>query len=111
MFLSVLPLGPSVACLDENAPDEGACVRPANQHSTQILPINGLFADLDAERDEVRGVIDFTETLCPDGECPLIIDDVVVRYDGVHYTGTQSLRMAPLIDERLRALGIDLAAL
>jgi peptidoglycan/LPS O-acetylase OafA/YrhL len=111
VFLSVLPPGPTVACLDESAPNEGACVRPVEQFALKIVPINGLFADLDAERDEVRGVIDFTDTLCPNGECPLIIDEVVVRYDGVHYTGTQSLRMAPLIDERLRALGIDLAAL
>lgn len=111
VFLSVLPLGPSVACLDDNAPDSGACIRPATHHSTQIVPINGLFADLDAEREEVRGVIDFTEIVCPDGECPLMLEGVVSRYDGVHFTGTQSLRMAPLLDERLRSLGIDLSAL
>jgi hypothetical protein len=34
-----------------------------------------------------------------------------VRYDGGHFTGTQSEALGPVIDERLRSIGVDLGAL
>ena len=110
VFISLVPIGPNVSCLDTSPPNEGSCLghfpNPGQYEET-----NANFAQLDSERDEVRGVIDFTDVICPNSACPLMIDGVVVRYDGVHFTGTQSQRMAPLLDERLRGLGIDLGAL
>ena len=41
-------------------------------------------------------------------EIPSIYNEVVVRYDGGHFTGTMRASLAPLLDERLRQLGIEL---
>jgi hypothetical protein len=35
----------------------------------------------------------------------------VMRYDGGHFTGAASRRLAPALEERLRAAGIDLGEL
>jgi hypothetical protein len=110
-FLALLPPGPFVACLDENAPDEGACLRAVLPDSP-INAVNAEFRALADQRDDVLGVVDLVDVICPGGQiCPLTIDGVVVRYDGTHFTGTWSRSLAPVLDERLRAAGIDLANL
>jgi peptidoglycan/LPS O-acetylase OafA/YrhL len=111
VFLAVLPPGPFVECLDSSPPDEGSCLR-AIVAPSQIDEANAHFRRLAEERDEVVGVIDLVDTMCPSGTaCPLMIDDMVTRYDGTHFTGTWSRHMAPTIEQRLADLGIDLAAL
>jgi hypothetical protein len=72
---------------------------------------NELFAQLADARDDVYGPIDLTDVVCPQQKCPLVVDGVVVRYDGGHFTATESRRLAPTLDQRLRAIGIDLSSL
>jgi peptidoglycan/LPS O-acetylase OafA/YrhL len=110
-FVDVLPPGPFLQCLETSAPDEGACLR-AIVTPSPIEAVNQEFRRLADERDEVLGVVDLLDVICPGGAaCPLAIDDVVVRYDGTHFTGTWSRNLAPVLDQRLRDLGVDLAQL
>jgi peptidoglycan/LPS O-acetylase OafA/YrhL len=110
VFLALLPLGPPLTCLDQDPPNEGTCIRPIPL--VQLgAEANEIFGTIDAERIAVRGVLDFTDAVCPLGACPLVVDGAVVRYDGQHFTGTESVRLAPLLDERLRSVGIDLGNL
>jgi peptidoglycan/LPS O-acetylase OafA/YrhL len=110
VFIDILPPGPSVACLEKSPPDQGSCVRPV-RHPTREDPYNDLFASLADQFAAVLGSVDLEDVVCPDDACPLMIDGTVVRYDGGHFTGTQSEALAPVIDERLRAIGVDLGAL
>ena len=110
-FLTILPPGPFMECLDTSPPDEGACLRTIVTPSP-IDTVNEQFRQLADERDEVVGVVDLLDDVCPGRvACPLVIDDVVVRYDGTHFTGTWSSNLAPVLDQRLRDLGVDLASL
>lgn len=108
-FIDVLPDGPSVECLEVSMPNEGACVVQVDGASRE-RGYNALFQLLGSEDPRVVS-ISLTDAVCPDGECPLMIDGVVVRYDARHLTGTASRGLAPLIAERLAGAGIDLSNL
>lgn len=52
-------------------------------------------------------LIDLTAGICPgSGACPIVINDMIAYRDGHHLTATFSRRLAPLLDRRMRALGI-----
>jgi hypothetical protein len=111
VFLAVLPGGPGASCLKTSPPDGGTCIRPV-PHPHPFAEVNRIFADLAAERDEVVGVVDLIDVVCPGGnECPLMVDDTVVRYDGGHFTGTWSRGLAPVLELRFNEIGVDLDAL
>lgn len=109
VFLSILPPGPTVECLSESPPTAGSCVRSVSPNSRESQ-YNQIFREVADSTPSVLGMIDLIDVICPGGACPLQVDEVVVRYDGRHFTGTQSRRLAPVLDERLRSLGFDLGA-
>jgi peptidoglycan/LPS O-acetylase OafA/YrhL len=109
-FIDVLPPGNSVDCLKNGTPESAACVRPVTEASGES-PYNRLFAALARELQPDVSEFGLTDVLCPDAECPLLIDGIVMRYDGSHFTSTASRHLAPIIDERLMSVGIDLSAL
>jgi peptidoglycan/LPS O-acetylase OafA/YrhL len=111
VFLAVLPGGPAVTCLDASPPDGGTCIRPVPDPHP-YAEVDQIFTDIAAERGEVVGVVDLIDVVCPGGgQCPLMIDGTVVRYDGGHFTGTWSQSLAPVLEQRFNELGVDLDAL
>jgi hypothetical protein len=47
------------------------------------------------------------DVVCPDnGRCPAVIDGVLTRYDGIHYTATFSLKVLNAVFARARRAGI-----
>lgn len=110
VFLHVLPRGPNLDCLESSPPDSGNCVRTVDPNGPEA-PINDLFDELAVSRSDVAGTVSFEERLCPAGGCPLVVAGNVVRYDGIHFTGTQSRELAPVLDAALSDLGIDLDSL
>ena len=111
-FLTVLPPGPFMECLETSAPDEGACLR-AIPTPSPIDAVNQTVPRARRRTRRRRRRRRSRSTSCaPVGQaCPLSIDDVVVRYDGTHFTGTWSRNLAPVLDQRLHDLGVDLAQL
>jgi hypothetical protein len=79
--LSEMP--PSIArtgsCLQA---DPRACVKPP---SRATIATNRIFHRLKRENRRVNLVAN-TDLLCPRDMCPMVIDDLVVRYDGAHFT-------------------------
>jgi peptidoglycan/LPS O-acetylase OafA/YrhL len=110
VFIDILPGGPGVTCLQASAPNQGTCVRPVLPDSVE-KQYNAMFAAIAEADPAVLGTVSFTDVVCPDDACQLLIDGVVARYDGGHYTGTFSKKIAPLLYDRLKAVGIDLATL
>jgi hypothetical protein len=108
-FIDILPPAMSVECLETGAPLSTQCQRPVNPETGEA-PYNQLFGEIAAEKPEVVEIT-LQDVLCPEGTCPLVVDNVVMRYDGNHFTATGSRKIAPLIYERLKTAGIDLAAL
>jgi peptidoglycan/LPS O-acetylase OafA/YrhL len=107
-FLTVLPPGPFMECLESGPGDQGRCLRTIAPSPIDV--VNQQFRQLADQRDDVVGVIDLLDVICPGGAaCPLTIDGVVARYDGTHFTGTWSRSLAPVIDQRLRGFGVDLS--
>ncbi|SFB02198.1 Peptidoglycan/LPS O-acetylase OafA/YrhL, contains acyltransferase and SGNH-hydrolase domains [Amycolatopsis marina] len=63
-------------------------------------------ADTDPARDLVDlpdnvALIDMTEYVCPAGECPAVIGNVLVYRDTSHLTATYSRTLAPILEEKL----------
>ncbi|MEM9748143.1 MAG: acyltransferase family protein, partial [Actinomycetota bacterium] len=110
VFIEVLPRGPSLDCLETSPADAGNCVRVVDDSGPEV-PINELFGEFTRGRTDVLGTVSFLDRLCPDSACPLVLDGMVVRYDGTHFTGTQSRALAPELDAALLELGVELADL
>lgn len=107
-LIHVLPPGKSVECVDDGGGLEG-CARPITNESGEG-PYNQLFDTMAQARDDVVAVT-LQDVVCPNNSCPLLVDGIVMRYDGGHFTGTASRYLAPILDRRLASAGIDLAAL
>lgn len=107
-FIDVLPPGDSVECLDAGNGLAG-CDRLITEASGEA-PYNDIFGSIASGRDDVVA-ISLTDIVCPNGSCPLVIDGMVMRYDGGHFTATASRYLAPMLYERLRTAGIDLGSL
>ena len=70
-------------------------VRSTDRDAAAGVPVQHDLRRPRSKRDDVLGVVDLTDEVCPDGACPLVVDDVVMRYDGGHFTATASRRLAP----------------
>ena len=52
--------------------------------------------------------ISIDDVMCPvGGRCPAVIDGVLARYDGIHYTATFSRKLLPIIIRRAERAGIS----
>ncbi|NJC74340.1 hypothetical protein HC031_32200 [Planosporangium thailandense] len=72
------------ACLEPH-PDPKACAGfPATANPTDAI-LNSVYGQVAGEVPGVR-LVAMQERICPNGTCPMVIDGLVVRYDGVHFT-------------------------
>ena len=70
-----------------------------------------MFHDIAREFGDEVVAITLQDIVCPSEICPLIVRDVVMRYDGSHFTATASRELAPWLERRLNEAGIDLSRL
>jgi hypothetical protein len=55
--------------------------------------------------------VSIDDVLCPRaGRCPAVVDGVLARYDGLHFSATFSRRVVPLIVARAQHAGISFSA-
>jgi peptidoglycan/LPS O-acetylase OafA/YrhL len=51
--------------------------------------------------------VNVDDILCPDhGYCPAVIDGVLGRFDGIHYTYSMSVKLAPIVVDRALQMGL-----
>lgn len=83
-------------CVAENGAD--ACVTPVEYSHNDTFPA------LEHEQvpDSVT-FIDLTEYVCPDGECPAVIGNVLTYRDSSHITATYAHTLAPVVAEEIIA--------
>jgi lysophospholipase L1-like esterase len=46
-----------------------------------------------------------TPTICPNDRCPAIVDGVLLRFDGVHFTDEARQILAPALESQILATG------
>ena len=109
VFLHILPPGPDVNCLSNDSPNTGSCVREVPRTSREIK-YNRIFDEIALSHEQVIGTISFSDIVCPNWECPLMINGIVARYDGGHFTGTMSEYLSSFLDRRLSNLGVELSS-
>ena len=98
-----LPFIDVPACLAAHANDVRQCAIPRAQDLGDGM---GLI-EKTAAAATGAGRIDLTAGICPgSGACPVVINNMIVYRDGHHLTATFSKTLAPLLDRRLRSLGI-----
>lgn len=92
------------ACLAAHAMDVRQCSIPRSQDLGGGMGV----IEKTAAAATGAGLIDLTAGICPGpGACPVVINNMIVYRDGHHLTATFSRTLAPLLDRRLRALGIN----
>lgn len=104
-LLDVVPDGPPIDCVDTDTPCE-------------LILDDGIVEDeynelLEAYADTVDTIhyAAMLDHVCPNRRCALIEDGEVIRYDGVHFTGTTSRNLADELEAELVAAGLDLDAI
>ena len=91
------------ACLAAHANDVRQCAIPRSQDLGDGM---GLIEKAAAAATGA-GFVDLTAGICPgNGPCPVVLNNMILYRDGHHLTATFSKTLAPLLDRRLRALGI-----
>ncbi|MGC9665564.1 acyltransferase family protein [Planosporangium sp. 12N6] len=80
----VLPnSGNAKACLAAR-PATNSCRLPSSSTPTGDA-VNDIYEQVAAETPGMHLVM-MQRTVCPDGTCPMTMDGLVVRYDGIHFT-------------------------
>ena len=108
-FIEIVPRGPGVQCLESSTPNSGDCITDITNAFERRY--NEILREAASASEHVAGTLTVESSVCPNESCPLILDGVVARYDGTHFTGTQSLRMAPILRDALAEVGINLGNL
>jgi peptidoglycan/LPS O-acetylase OafA/YrhL len=70
--------------------------------SAQVACFNDVIREVAASEPGIL-LIDLPALVCPEGSCPVTLDDEVVRADGLHYSGPGGRRVAAWILEGLTA--------
>jgi peptidoglycan/LPS O-acetylase OafA/YrhL len=98
-----LPFIDVPGCLAAHATDVRICAIPRSQDLGDGM---GVIEKIAAAATGA-GLVDLTAGICPgSGACPVVINNMIVYRDGHHLTATFSRTLAPLLDRRLRSLGI-----
>jgi peptidoglycan/LPS O-acetylase OafA/YrhL len=107
VLVHTLPRGPGIACLDSGPATSPRC-NVAVARDT-LTPIYNRILDRVAARHPARvRVVDLSDVVCPHGVCSVIVNGIVMRYDGGHYTKRASEYVAPFLYDRIRAAGVPL---
>ena len=94
------------ACISGSIDDWDACAFSRGD-SVPTDPVDALVVE-----GSVTGVeqVDLTETLCPDGRCPAVVDGVLVYRDESHLSDTYARTLTPVLGRALAATGVLPAA-
>jgi hypothetical protein len=80
--------------------------RPIVLGAAHVDAFNRVLHEVATDRPADAAVVSVTDLICPDGQCPAMVDGHVVRYDGLHLTSAWSRRIGPqLVDRALAAVG------
>jgi lysophospholipase L1-like esterase len=101
-FVELPPPGPSVSTVLAAGRPAGRD-RPIVLGAAYVDDFNRVLRQVAAERPGAAAVVSVTDLVCPDGDCPAMVDGQVVRYDGLHLTATWSRRIGPALVDRARA--------
>ena len=78
--------------------------------TSREIKYNRIFDEIALSHKQVIGTISFTDIVCPNWECPLMINGIVARYDGGHFTEKMSEYLSSFLDRRLSDLGVELSS-
>jgi hypothetical protein len=101
-FVELPPPGPSVSTVLAAGRPAGRD-RPIVLGAAYVDEFNRVLHEVAAERPGAAAVVSVTDLICPDGECPAMVDGQVVRYDGLHLTSAWSRRIGPALVGRALA--------
>lgn len=88
-------------CVAKHETDSDVCNLPASKSH-----VDDLMVDAAAGQKNVS-VADMTSSFCTTGGCKVVVGGVVVYRDTHHITATYASTLAPMLQERLASLGVD----
>ena len=101
-FLELPPRGESLGAVIAPGRPAGQSRAPDPTRAAR-LAYNEDLARVVAARPAVSSLVSVTDLLCADGHCPAVLDGMLARTDGVHYTSAYSRVLAPALVDRIRA--------
>jgi peptidoglycan/LPS O-acetylase OafA/YrhL len=109
VLLAPQPNAQPIECATKSPPPDDC----AGAHWTTNDPLTVLMArTLKHELAPFKGKVAYVsvnDILCPLGPCPAVVAGVLGRFDGVHFTGTFSKLIVPVIIARAQRAGIRFA--
>jgi peptidoglycan/LPS O-acetylase OafA/YrhL len=87
-------------CFVPDGHDSPACRVPASRDSLSAR-MNGVLRSVVRPSGYRAMVVSLNDEICPSGVCPVVMDGVLVRYDGVHFTAQAAGRLVPILFERI----------
>jgi peptidoglycan/LPS O-acetylase OafA/YrhL len=104
VFIHILPVGSPPQCADPSFRSAPECTVPAS--SDTLTPKYNAMLDRIAVRLTSRvKVIDVSDVVCPDDLCPTVVDGILIRGDGLHFTAQGAEWLEPFLQQRLRQVG------
>ncbi|MCC3277871.1 acyltransferase [Arthrobacter sp. zg-Y40] len=87
-----------VKCLESNELDPASCSMPRSRVLAPVSPLEGL-----SERIPGTAVVDMSDRLCTEGECPGIVGNMLVYMDHDHLGKTYLETTARVLSQRILA--------
>ena len=81
-----------------------ACTVPAS-NDPGAAAFNDLLSEAASAYPGEAFVVSLNDVICPGGACVPVLDDVLLQYDGHHFTGSASRMLVPILFERIAATG------
>jgi SGNH domain (fused to AT3 domains) len=103
-FLEVVPDVHAPECLTDTEVDLTRCTVPASEDPL-AASFNEILREVVASRSGDVYLVSLNDVICPDGACAPTHDDVLVQYDGEHFTSSAARVLVPLLFERLEQAG------
>jgi len=104
IFIHILPVGRPSQCADQSFRLAPECTVRAS--SDILTPKYNKMLDRIAARLAPRvKVIDVSDVVCPDDACPPVVNGILLRADGLHFTVLGAQWLQPQLEARLRQVG------
>ena len=101
------PLGQPLECVSRTPAPDSCNSRVYTTADPFTVNLRTLSREAAAGLPGTVALVDVDDILCPGGRCRPIVDGMLARYDGTHYTGRFSRLIVPTIIARAEAAGIS----
>jgi hypothetical protein len=92
------------ACLETQNVNHPSCLKPAV--SPRYAAYNAMLDRVASRHPDRVRTIDLSDKLCPDTWCKCLVDGLIVRHDGLHWSKEGNRWVVPHLESKLADAGV-----